>query len=484
MSRSPSIWALTAPAFLCGALLAQDPVPAKSIEDRLREMQERYEQRISALENEVRSLRTEAAEGHHEHPSEIERAIAGVPPPPHGSATPHFHLSHAQRIPIDISMDILMTVGTSTEREASIQTLEGGGHDPKKRGFTLNQVELAFTGQVAPCFTGDVSLVTFISPEGETEVELEEAFLTTTCLPRGMHLEAGQFFTEFGRINPRHPHDWDFVDQPVVNSRMFGPDGMRGPGARLGWLLEGLPWFCDVHVGVQNANGETMTSFYSSDEAGAIGGRPFVEQDVRSFEDLVYYLRVDNGFDLCPLLNLRVGASTVFGPNATGTSGYTWIAGTDVVLTWRPCGRAWPFVTWQSELMYRNYRADDFFDEGDPLDPFDDIAIPADTLEDWGLYSQVLWGFRPRWIAGARYEFAGGAGEDVDPATGLPAATADDPFRDDRHRISGLLTFIPTDHSRLRLQYNFDRAQHLDEDAHSIWLSVEFLFGKHAAHHY
>jgi hypothetical protein len=62
---------------------------------------------------------------------------------------------------------------------------------------------------------------------------------------------------------------------------------------------------------------------------------------------------------------------------------------------------------------------------------------------------------------------------------------SDDPFRDDRHRFSALFTFMPTEFSRFRLQYNWDLAQHLDDgDAHSIWMGIEFLFGKHAAHKY
>ena len=485
MSNSIIPRAVAALCSLVPALLAQD-APAKSIEERFREMQEKYEQRISALESEVKSLRRDAEAAQDPHGDRIEHAIVQIPAPCGGCATPNFQLRQDGHSPIDISMDLLMTVGTSTARESSIDQLEGGGHDPKKRGFTLNQAELAFTGEVAPCFSGHASIVLFISPDGETEVELEEAFVTTTCLPRGMHLEAGQFFTEFGRINPRHPHDWDFVDQPVANTRFFGPDGMRGPGVRLGWVT-GLPWFCDVHAGIQNANGETMTSFFSSEEAfdeRPIGGRPFVDQEVRNLGDLVYYLRVDNRFDLGCCTKLRLGASTVFGPNATGPDGWTWIAGADAVahVASSPLRLARRDVAVGSGLP--NYRADDFFDAGDPLNPFDDVAIAGDTLDDWGLYSQVLYGFHPRWSVGARCEYAAGNGADVDASTGLPAPKADDPFRDDRHRLSALLTFIPTGHSRLRLQYNFDRAQHLDDDAHSIWLSVEFLFGKHAAHRY
>ena len=60
-----------------------------------------------------------------------------------------------------------------------------------------------------------------------------------------------------------------------------------------------------------------------------------------------------------------------------------------------------------------------------------------------------------------------------------------DPFRDDRHRVSPLLLWQPTEFSRFRLQYNYDLASHLTgNEAHSLWLGVEFLFGAHPAHSY
>jgi hypothetical protein len=118
------------------------------------------------------------------------------------------------------------------------------------------------------------------------------------------------------------------------------------------------------------------------------------------------------------------------------------------------------------------------------MNPGDDIVIPGDTLDDWGLYTQLLWGFESGWIAGVRYEYAGGSGDDVDPATGAVVPRSTDPFRDDRHRASALLTWVASENSRLRLQYNYDVASHLDHDAHSIWFGVEFLFGKHPVHDY
>lgn len=52
--------------------------------------------------------------------------------------------------------------------------------------------------------------------------------------------------------------------------------------------------------------------------------------------------------------------------------------------------------------------------------------------------------------------------------------------------------FHPTEFSRIRLQYNYDHALHLEfdglgsrgKDAHSVWLGFEVLIGSHPAHRY
>ena len=215
---------------------------------------------------------------------------------------------------MDISMDALFAAGSSTEDDEALQTLQGGGHDPRKRGFTVQNIELSLMGAVDPYLTGEAHLIFFLDPlSGETEVELEEIFLTTQSLPHGLQLEAGHFFTEFGRLNPRHPHQWHWQDQPVINTRLFGPDGMRGPGFRLGWLTP-LPWFSEVHLGAQNANGETMASFLASDELfeeRPIGGRPFVDRGARTLKDLVYLARLDNSWDLTDEVTALTGAFAV-----------------------------------------------------------------------------------------------------------------------------------------------------------------------------
>lgn len=379
---------------------------------------------------------------------------------------------------IDISLDALFAAGGSTESDESLQSLQGSGHDPRKRGFTVQNVELSFTGAVDPYFTAEAHFIYFLDPlEGESIFELEEVFLTTQSLPYGLQLEAGQFFTEFGRINPRHPHQWHWEDQPIINTRLFGPDGMRGPGFRLGWLTP-LSWFSQLHFGMQNANGETMASFLASEEffeERPIGGRPFVEREVDNLDDLVYLIRWDNSWNVSDEITTGFGFSGIFGPNASGPDGRTRIYGADFILKQRPVShfRGWPFIIVESEIMKRDYDADPFFDDSDP-DNIIDLA--GETLRDWGLYIQLLYGFRYRWATGLRYEYVSGSEESVE---GREA----DPFRNDRYRISPLLAWYPSEFSRIRLQYNYDHADHLeDENAHSVWLGFEFLYGAHPAH--
>ncbi len=468
-----------------GSLMAADEETAAQLK-AMKEQMTRFaeairdrDMRIEQLEKKVETLSlaprpqrdAEAAA------SELDRALrnAGLSPEAAKPASTDIfnkQIGGANLRLIDVSIDILMAAGGSTERDESLGNLQGGGHDPRKRGFTLQNAELSLMAAVDPYFTAEAHIVYFIDPiEGETGVELEEAFATTSNLPWGLQVEAGHFFTEFGRMNPRHPHQWNWLDAPVINTRLFGPDGMRGTGFRVGWLTP-LPWFSELHYGVQNAGGETMSSFLANDEffgERPIGGLGFEDRDVRTTEDLVHLLRWHNLWEVSDELTASIGVSGLMGPNASGPDGDTLIYGADFLLKWRPKEneRGWPFVVWQTELMKREYGVD-------PSNP----AFITDELEDWGLYSELLVGFTKGWAAGVRYDYATGSGDSVG---GRDA----DPFRDDRHRISPILIWQVTEFSRLRLQYNYDEADHLESGhAHSVWFGLEVMFGAHPAHTY
>jgi hypothetical protein len=365
----------------------------------------------------------------------------------------------------------------STATDPQIERLQAGDHDPKRRGFTLQQAEVSLFGAVDPYFNAEAHIVF-----KEDGVELEEAYGTTTQLPDQLQLKAGYYLTEFGRTNPQHPHQWPWLDQPVVNSRLLGPDGNRGVGARLSWLAP-LPWFSEFFAGAQNPDDPTEFSFEGGDvdangQLIAIGGRPGFAHPTRSMADLLYALRWVNNWELPEQVMLQLGASGAFGPNSTGAAGRTALAGADLLVKWRERQRGIPNLLWQTEVIARRYHADD------AIDPVSAAAIPAATLKDWGFYSEAVIGFDPRWAGGLRFDYATGSGDSYEIGTGA-VSRATDSTRDDRWRLSPLVTFNATEFSKIRLQYDYDHAEFLPKhDAQSVWIGLELLIGAHPAHTY
>jgi len=369
---------------------------------------------------------------------------------------------------MNMSFDVLMNAGwASTPDVGSIQP---GGHDPSQRGFSLKNAEVALDGAVDPYFKGFANIVMFTQPDESTGIELEEAYVLTTSLPEDLQIKAGRFFAEFGRQNNQHPHTWAFVDQPLVLNRMFGEDGLRQNGIRLSWLAP-TPNYTELMLGVFNGQGSDAFSFrypgaVDADGVSRLYGRATVDRQLNKLGDMLLVPRIMTSFDLTDEQTLVLGASAALGPNDTGENCRTLVYGSDVFWKWKPANAegGWPFVTWQTEVLGRNFQAG-----ADPA-----AGLPAETLHDWGLYSQVQWGFVQRWVLGLRGEYVTG------DTSVSPAANEERPTSE---RVSPNITWFPTEFSKLRLQYNHTWRDNLkDEDA--IWLQLEFMLGAHAAHKY
>lgn len=363
------------------------------------------------------------------------------------------------------SFDVLMDGGWSSEKEPS-ERLELGDHDPQQRGFSLRNAEIALDGAVDPYFKGFGNIVLKLDEQNESEIELEEAYLLSMALPGNLQLKAGQFFAEFGRQNSQHPHTWAFVDEPLILNRVFGGEGLRNVGARISWLAP-TPFYTELFLGVFNGEGGTAYSFRN--EEADFYGHASVARGLDDAGDFLFVPRIVSSFDLTEAQTLVLGASAALGPNDSGLNSQTHIYGVDAYWKWRPANAdaGFPFVSWQTEVLTRRFEAGPGKSDADPV-----TAIPAETLKDWGFYSQVLWGFRPRWVAGLR-------GEQVWANSG--AFEDDDTARGNRTRISPDLTFFPSEFSKFRFQYNYDDLQ-ADGSEYSVWLQAEFMLGAHAAH--
>jgi len=362
---------------------------------------------------------------------------------------------------MNIGFDGIVDGGWSTTPH--VRALELGDHDPLVRGFTIPNAELTLDANVDPYFKGFTNLVWKLDANGETNVELEEMYVITTSLPWNLQAKVGQYFTEFGRQNPQHPHSWSFVDQPLVLAEMFGPEGLRSQGVRVSWLAP-TPFYTEAMVTVANSAGGTAYSF-RSDESSAIHGGVALARDVRGFKDMLIVPRLASSIDIGDKQTLVGGVSAAFGPNNSGPDASTQIYGADVYWKWKSltAAQGFPFWSFQAEAMMRRYEAARRVAE-------DGTVFPAETLRDQGGYAQVLWGIKPRIVAGLRGDVISGDVARFDPEN-----------LDDRFRVSPNFTWYPTEFSKLRLQYNYDHRKNLPNES-SLWLQFEFILGAHAAH--
>ena len=478
--------ALVAAASLNAAEATYDSQQILKQLQELKENQQRLQQTLVEQQRTIDALQKQLAAADEKQKLAAE-AVAALPPPPSGEGTAASAAAKALAAPsgspfrigsgrayMDISADVLMAAGWSSEPNYNSGneghgTLEQGHHDPQGSGFTLQGLELALQGAVDPYVRGDVFISMNVDNHGDTSTELEEAYLTTLQMPWNLQLKGGQFYTEFGRMGTSqpHPHTWDFVDQPVIWSRMFGPDGLRNPGARVSWLAP-TPFYLEWFGAVQNSKGESAFSFLDTEE-GEYAGRTLTDRGYSRAEDLLYSTRAQTSFNLTDEHTVSVGGSAAFGPNPTGGNARTSIYGADFYWKWRPVknDHGWPFVKWTTEALWRDY---DLAEQVQETAGGGTEILPASAIRDWGFYNEVAWGFARPWVAALRVDYASGYDND-------------DPLLSERWRFSPNLTYHFSEFAKMRLQYNADMAKHFnDEVVHSIWLQFEFLLGSHGAH--
>ncbi len=294
------------------------------------------------------------------------------------------------------------------------------GHDPARTGFNLQEIELAIQSVIDPYLRGDV----FLSFH-EEGVELEEAVVTTLNLVKGLQIRAGKMLLPFGRQNQKHLHSWEFADNMLVNKYLLGPESLSELGIEVSYLFP-TPFFLQLQGSFTNGSNET-----------SFGGN--------RKEDFLYQGRLSTSFDLTPNTTLLLGGSAATGFNNTGLGNETRIFGGDLLLKWKPSADR--SVSWQTEYLHRF------------------MQTAGSSATDGGLYSYLDYQFLKRWHAGLRYEHVG-LPEGINPR---------------EWRLSSALSFSPTEFSKIRAQYEFDKTKG-QEGIHAAFLQLQFSMGPHGAH--
>lgn len=331
----------------------------------------------------------------------------------------------------------------------------GGEAGPGEEGISLGESELNLNATVDDWFFGNLT-VALADEGGETEVELEEAYIQSLSLPAGLTLRAGRYFPAVGYINEFHPHAWDFADAPLT-SRAFLARQLTEDGVQVRWLAP--------------------TDLYLEFGGEALRGQSYPAAGAANDGTGAYNLFARLGGDVGASHSWRFGLSYLDADaedRGGEEGGFTFegisdLFALDFVWKWAPQGnpkeRNLKFV---AEYMRRN-------EEG--VIATDNGQSSYDGTQD-GWYAQAVYQFKPRWRLGVRYDQLS-----ADNAGSNPAILGEAGLLDMGHkpkRYSVMADYSHTEFSRFRLQFNRDEST-LESDNQWI-LQYIMNLGAHGGH--
>lgn len=419
---------------------------------KFQSLQADYEARLKALEGRVQTAEIKADNAQQD-------AAASASPPPVSAGAFNPEVS-------------LILQGAYIDRAGGERLITGfmpaGGHADNGRGFTLNETELVLGANVDPYSRGLLILAV-----ADEEVEVEEAWFQTLRLGQGFTVKGGRFLSGIGYQNEKHPHFWDFADNNLMYSALFG-GGLKQDGLQARWLA---PTDLFLELGAEVARGQFFPGSDSgADKNGAAAWAAFahVGGDVgvsHAWRAGVSYLRasprereafLDDINDFEALTNFS-GASK------------TWLA--DFVWKWSPGGNP----------RQRNFIfAAEYFDRGEDGDLLCEDSTAAGgactglmdryASAQSGGYAQAVYQFTPRWRIGTRYDRLSAGSVDLGANGAFFDVTDFDPSR-----WSLMTDYSPSEFSRFRLQFARDKSFQDDPD-NQVILQYILSIGPHAAH--
>jgi len=455
--------ALTLPTTLSLA----DNAGTEELLRRIEALQRQYESRIAALEARIRDLETAASR------PAASKAATAVPSAPAESPA----AAAVRRENPALSL-VLQGGAASYSQPPESLTLPGmplgGEAGLREEGLSLWEAELTASATIDPLFFGRLTLGMHVD-EGETELDIEEAFVDTLALPAGLGLRFGRFYSAAGYLNAHHTHAWDFADAPLAYRAFFG-DQYADDGLRLSWLAPG-PLYLDLDA--ELLRGDRFPGGGNRGGAGAVRGlSASLGGDAGTAASWQLGLSQLH-FDVAGRMAAAHahGADTA-GPAFTGDSRLTLI---DAVLKADLDHRR--ALILQAEYLRRH-------EDGRILIAEDS----GDALLDYegrqnGWYLQGVYRLDRRWGLGLRYDrlqadnrlavLANATGEGNDEIL-EESGYLDDGRRPDRW--TAMIDWSPSEFSRLRLQYARDRSRHRADD--QFLLQYIMSLGAHAAHPY
>jgi len=365
---------------------------------------------------------------------------------------------------------------------------DGHGHTSLagEEGFKFNYAELVIGASVDKYF--DLKGVFHIT---EDDFEVEEAFATTRSLPYHLQVKLGKFKSDFGYLNNKHHHNYNFYELPLVYSALLGDHGLTEQGFQVQYVLP-TPQY--AMIGLEALKGENERSF--GNEGFTLGESEHAheedgyddhedEEHETSIEDvdfpgiLVGYIKTSfdiGGGTLLAGVSIAQGDSRINHlddeEGAHAYSGDNTLYGVD--MTYKYYFAADHAITWQSEYMYREMDGTQYV-ANEESGEWMNVALKK---EQAGFYSELVYQYDKNYRAGLRYSALN--------QNDITANGKAENIPDDMYVTSAMLEYNPTEFSRIRLQYNYNSSLYDEEgyknNKNEIVVQFNYAIGAHGAH--
>ena len=313
--------------------------------------------------------------------------------------------------------------------------------------------------------------IAFHEHEGESSAGLEEAFIQTTALGNGFTLQAGRFYSAMGYLNEQHEHAWDFADAPLIYRGLFG-DQYSDDGLQFVYIA---PTDIFLQFGAEAFSGK---SYPSSGEHSGVGAWTIFTSlggDIGIEHSWQFGLSSWQASDV----DARSSAEHMHDGASSETplfSGSSEINALDFVYKWAANGNPQrQHFKFQFEYFERKENGIvSLLNSGPP----EELTYYRGTQSGW--YTQLIYQFIPHWRSGLRYDnlSSDNWGEDADVIS--EAGLDDEGISPERYSV--MLEWLPSEYSRVRLQYNRDDS-YMESD-NQVFVQYTVSLGSHGAHQY
>jgi hypothetical protein len=146
------------------------------------------------------------------------------------------------------SVDASDTSGLKISAAADLVADFGWQDVAASQRLQARSVELLLYGPTDHLFQGMISVAAH-PYDGEMNVGVHEAYISSSRLIPKARFRLGQFFLGVGRLNPLHQHDWPFITAPFVQREFFDGEGILDSGLEVAFLMP-TSFYWDVSAGV------------------------------------------------------------------------------------------------------------------------------------------------------------------------------------------------------------------------------------------